>query len=86
MPTMDMTMWEILLRIANSIPSFAASFTYDSRNRLTGASYSPSGVGRVNNFVYKYDEYGNMTQAKENGSSVFYQSYTNKNQIDDLFL
>ena len=53
-----------------------------ARNRLSGASYNPSGVGRVNNFVYNYDDYGNMTSAKENGSTVFYQSYTSKNQID----
>jgi len=65
----------------NSTPAFNAIFSYDEYNRLTGASYSPSGVGRVNNFVYNYDAYGNMTQAKENGSTVFSQNYTNKNQI-----
>jgi RHS repeat-associated protein len=70
--------------LSQSNPSLTASYTYDIRNRLTGASYSPSGVGRVNNFVYDYDDYCNMTQAKENGISVFYQGYSNKNQISTL--
>ena len=66
----------------NSTPTLNATYSYDARNRLNGASYTPSGTGRVNNFVYTYDDYGNMTLAKENSATVFYQSYTNKNQID----
>ena len=65
----------------NSYPNLNASFSYDNLNRLTGASYSPSGVGRVNNFVYNYDEYGNMTSAKENGITVFSKNYTSQNRI-----
>jgi RHS repeat-associated protein len=65
----------------NSYPSLNAGFSYDNLNRLTGASYTPSGVGRVNNFVYNYDEYGNMTLAKENALSVFNKTYTAQNRI-----
>jgi RHS repeat-associated protein len=67
----------------NSTPTLNASYNYDARNRLSGASYTPSGVGQVNNFVYvyNYDDYGNMTQAIENASTVFSQSYTNQNQV-----
>jgi RHS repeat-associated protein len=65
----------------NSYPSLNAGFSYDSLNRLSGASYNPSGVGRVNNFVYNYDEYGNMTSAKENSLTVFSKTYTTQNRI-----
>ncbi len=65
----------------NATPSLNAAFSYDNRNRLTGASYTPSGVGRVNNFVYTYDYYGNLTQVKENGFVASSASYSTKNQI-----
>jgi RHS repeat-associated protein len=68
----------------NSYPDLNASFSYDNLKRLNGASYSPSGIGRVNNFVYNYDEYGNMTSAKENNLTIFSRTYTNQNRISGM--
>lgn len=65
----------------NAIPSLNTAFSYDNRNRLTGASYTPSGVGRVNDFAYTYDYYGNLTQVKENGIVAYSASCSTKNQI-----
>ncbi|MFX1535259.1 MAG: choice-of-anchor D domain-containing protein, partial [Promethearchaeota archaeon] len=68
--------------ISNTTPNLSASFSYDSLNRLTSAIYTPSGVGRVDNFSYTYDEYGNMKTVKENGNTIFSKTYTNKNRIN----
>jgi YD repeat-containing protein len=60
-------------------PGLSASFGYDSLNRLTSATYSS---GRVSNFVYEFDEYGNMKTVKENGATVFSKTYDSSNRIN----
>jgi len=67
--------------ISNTTPQLNGTFGYDTRYRLTSASYSPSGVGRVNTFSYTYDNYGNMTKVIENTTTVFNKTYNAKNQI-----
>ena len=67
--------------ISNTTPQLNLSCGYDAVYRLTSATYSPSGVGRVNAFGYTYDVYGNMLTTSENGSTVFNKAYTAKNQI-----
>ncbi len=67
--------------ISNTTPQLNGTFGYDNRYRLTGATYSPSGVGRVNAFSYTYDNYGNMTKVIENTTTVFNKTYNAKNQI-----
>ena len=61
-------------------PSLSASFGYDSLYRLTSATYSS---GRVSNFVYEFDEYGNMKTVKENEATVFSKTYDSNNKITD---
>ena len=67
--------------ISNTTPQLNGTFGYDSLYRLTSAGYTPSGVGRVNNFTYTYDEYGNMTTVKEDATMVFNKTYNSQNQI-----
>ncbi|MGC8893196.1 MAG: choice-of-anchor D domain-containing protein, partial [Candidatus Saccharicenans sp.] len=73
-----------VIAINDAEPNLNVSFTYDRLYRLLSASYDPAGIGRVNNFEYGYDQYGNITLVKENGSSVFIKSYNSKNQRTDL--
>jgi RHS repeat-associated protein len=63
--------------ISNTVPSLNASFGYDALYRLTSASYSGG-----KSYIYTYDYYGNLTTAKENGSTIFNRTYTAKNQIN----
>jgi len=64
--------------ITNTVPSLNAGFGYDALYRLTSASYTGG-----KSYIYTYDYYGNLTTAKENGSTVFNTSYTTKNQINN---
>ncbi|RFT15310.1 MAG: YD repeat protein [Candidatus Saccharicenans subterraneus] len=77
-----------IISITNTNPLVLnASFTYDNLYRLKTAAYTPSGVGRVNNFEYSYDQYGNLTQVKEikdNETQIFSMSYNTKNQRADF--
>jgi YD repeat-containing protein len=60
-------------------PALSASFGYDALNRLTSATYS---IGRVNNYAYEYDPYGNLTKVEENGGgAVFDKTYDNQNRL-----
>jgi YD repeat-containing protein len=63
--------------IYDTVPSLNASFGYDDLYRLTSASYSG---GKSYNFTY--DEYGNLETAKENGLTVFNQTYLSSNRIN----
>ena len=58
------------------------SFTYDSLDRLITAHYTS---GRVADFAYNYDEYGNMTSVQEHTQegtrTVFSENYNSSNRI-----
>jgi len=60
--------------ITNTVPSFNASFVYDSLYRLETASYSG---GKSYDFTYDY--YGNLTIAKENSVIVSSKTFNNNN-------
>ncbi|MBE3141939.1 MAG: choice-of-anchor D domain-containing protein, partial [Thermoplasmata archaeon] len=62
-------------------PALNATFGYDALNRLTSATYS---TGRVSNYAYEYDAYGNMMTARENGGPVFEKQYDDQNRITGL--
>ncbi|MGC8893202.1 MAG: choice-of-anchor D domain-containing protein, partial [Candidatus Saccharicenans sp.] len=59
-------------------PALNATFSYDALYRLTSATYS---IGRVNNYTYQYDAYGNMLRVDENGVPVFEKAYDSHNRI-----
>ena len=73
-----------ILGISDTIPNLNVNFTYDELYRIKTATYTPAGVGRVDSFAYNYDQYGNLTQVKENGNQVFIKSYNSKNQPSDF--
>jgi len=73
-----------IMGISDTIPNLNVNFSYDELYRIKTATYTPAGVGRVNNFEYNYDQYGNLTQVKENGNQVFIKSYNSKNQPSDF--
>jgi len=63
--------------IYNTVPALNGTFVYDDLYRLTSASYSGG-----NSYTYDHDQYGNLTQAKVNGTTAFSRSYTSKNRIN----
>lgn len=62
-------------------PALTATFGYDELNRLTSATYT---AGRVRDYAYEYDAYGNMKTARENGVAVFDKQYDGQNRIAGL--
>jgi len=68
-----------IIGISNTAPSpLNASFGYDSINRIISATYSS---GRVNGISYEYDEYDNMETVRENGQTIYSNSYDSNNRI-----
>lgn len=66
--------------ISSAAPGSAmnASFGYDALSRVTSASYS---AGQVGSYNYVYDEYGNITSARENDIQIFNKEYGTSNRI-----
>ncbi len=62
--------------MSNAAPDLTAGFDYDELNRLSFASYSGA-----RNFQYRYDQFGNLEEAKENGTVSFSAIYNSQNRI-----
>jgi YD repeat-containing protein len=61
--------------LTGTVPALNTAFGYDALYRLTSAAYTGG-----KSYAYTYDEYGNLTGAKENNVSVFSTLYNSKNQ------
>jgi RHS repeat-associated protein len=61
--------------LTGTAPALNATFGYDALYRLTSAVYTGG-----KSYAYSYDDYGNLTVAKENSTTVFSTTYTTKNQ------
>ncbi|MEW6363201.1 MAG: polymorphic toxin type 28 domain-containing protein [Acidobacteriota bacterium] len=68
-----------ITHLDNADPGPSADFTYDSLNRLKTADYGAG--GRVTNFSYDPDAWGNMLTVKEDNTTVFNKTYDGSNRI-----